>query len=115
MGLGLDMARAGARQHGHPTMSAEDQAKLLRDQERIAAMERERIGRAVTAMREARVLHRAEADAAEEAEDAADRAREQGAALLQEADEVEPIDDDAERREWNPWGPDNWGWLDSNT
>ena len=24
MGLGLDMARAGARQHGHPTVSAED-------------------------------------------------------------------------------------------
>ena len=24
VGLGLDMARAGARQHGHPTVSAED-------------------------------------------------------------------------------------------
>ena len=24
MGLGLDMARAGARQHGHPTVPAED-------------------------------------------------------------------------------------------
>ena len=24
MGLGLDMARAGAGQHGHPTVSAED-------------------------------------------------------------------------------------------
>ena len=35
MGQGLDMARAGARQHGHPTVSAEDLLSVNRGKKKL--------------------------------------------------------------------------------